>query len=69
MNKLAYAQKMKKLREPQKYKMKIVAGFRQVKKSIKLTLPQYSSKCVLFAVNQQDDPLPGGINETVRSIL
>lgn len=51
---------MKKLNEPKKFKKNIVAGFKEVLNTLKTSVKDKKSKCIIIALNLEKNPLENG---------
>lgn len=60
VNRLSYMQTMKKLKQPKKSKKRIVAGFNEALKTVNTNVKEKKSKCLIFALNLQNNPLENG---------
>lgn len=65
MNSLSYTQAMKKLNQPKKFKKRVVAGFKEVLRTLDTSVKDKKAKCVFLALNLVENPLENGSDQLV----
>lgn len=69
VNKLAYQQAVKKLKQPLKFKKRILSGFNEVYRTLTTINPEKRCRCLVVALNIKRNPFRQGSDSEVIELI
>lgn len=69
INKLAYQQAVKKLKQPLKFKKRILSGFNEVSRTLATINPEKRCRCLVVALNIKRNPFVHGSDSRVIDLI
>lgn len=69
VNKLAFQQAVKKVKQPLKFKKRVIAGFHEVARTLTTINEEKRSRCLILALNIKRNPFKEGTDDQALNLV